>query len=386
MEKKKVLVVLMNRANYARFRSTMQAIKEHPELELLTVVGSGMLLERFGTAAKVVEEDGFTIDREVYMYVEGGTPQTMAQTVGLGIQLLAPILHELKPDVVCTIGDRFETLATAVTATYMNIRLAHTQGGELTGTIDESVRHAITKLAHLHFPATEMSRDRVIQMGENPEYVINTGCPAIDLAKNADLSVERLKKLDLGGTGNVDLTKPYVLVVQHPVTTEYGAGYEQMLETLEALKVINMPVLMQWPNPDAGTDDISKAIRIFREQGEPSFPIKFYKNVEPEDYAALLANASCLIGNSSSFIREGSYLGTPAVLIGSRQQQREVGKNVIYVAHDRGEIAETVLNQIKHGKYKSENIYGDGTAGKQIADAIAKINPPIQKTFHDLGK
>lgn len=381
--KKKVLVVLMNRANYARFRSTMKAIKEHPDLELQVVVGSGMVLDRFGSAVRIVEQDGYKVDREVYMYVEGGNPQTMAQTVGLGIQQLAPIFAELKPDVVCTIADRFETLATAVAATYMNIRLAHSQGGELTGTIDESVRHAITKLAHYHFPATELSKQRVIRMGEDPKYVINTGCPAMDLVTESDLSKARLKKINLNGTGDIDLSEPYVLVVQHPVTTEFGDEQEQMRHTLEALKIINMPAIIQWPNPDAGTDGISKAIRVFRENGESTFPIKYYKNVPPEDYATLLANASCLIGNSSSFIREASFLGTPSVIIGSRQQNRETGKNVAFASHESLDIAEKALAQIKHGPYKKETIFGDGHAGKRIAKAIAELEPPIQKSFHE---
>jgi UDP-hydrolysing UDP-N-acetyl-D-glucosamine 2-epimerase len=317
------------------------------------------------------------------MSIEGENPQTMAQSVGLGLVQLAPIISRLDPDVVVTVADRFETLATAIAASYMNKTLAHIQGGELTGTIDESVRHAITKMSHLHFASTEESRKRVISMGENPKYVFNTGCPSIDLAKDTDTSKERLQKINLGGLGKVDLSKPYILVMQHPVTTEFGQGTKQITETLQAIQKIGIQTIMLWPNPDAGSDDISKAIRIFREKNHFPASIQFFKNIEPEDYATVLANAACAIGNSSSFIRESSFLGTPTVLVGSRQQHREHGKNCIYAEHDSEQIFKAAMNQINHGRYKSEHIYGKGDAGSQIADLIWEISPPVQKEFYE---
>lgn len=383
---KKVLFVLMNRANYARSKSSMEAVANHPELELQVIAGSGMLLERFGKSVKVVREDGFNIDEELYMSIEGENPQTMAQSVGLGLIQLAPAITRLNPDVVVTIADRYETLATAIAATYMNKLLVHIQGGELTGTIDESVRHAITKMAHLHFASTEESRKRIVSMGEIPEFVFNTGCPAMDLAKNADKSIDRLKKIKIGGLGNVDLARPYLLVMQHSVTTEFGQGYQQITETLKALKELKMQTLMLWPNPDAGSDDISKAIRIFREQNHVDFPIQFFKNVDPEDYVTIMANAACLVGNSSSFIREGSFLGIPAVIVGTRQQNREHGENAIYSDYEAAEIVNRCKIQLSHGKFEPNYTYGKGNAGELIADLIAHKNPPVQKVFCDTPK
>lgn len=383
--KKKILFVLINRANYGRAKTVLEAVKNHPNLDLTIVAGSGLLLERFGKAVNVIREDDFIVNEELYMNIEGEIPQTMAQSVGLGLIQLAPIFARTKPDVVVTIADRYEILATAIAATYMNLPLAHIQGGELTGTIDESVRHAVTKLSHYHFTSTEGSRERVIQMGENPDYVFNTGCPSIDLVKNSDISKTRLQSVKIGGLGKIDLSKPYILVMQHPVTTEFGNGFQQMNETLEAVKTINMPTLLLWPNPDAGSDDMSKAIRLFREKNK-DFPIQYFKNLEPEDYYTVLANSSCLIGNSSSFVREGSFLGTPVVMVGSRQNNREHSNNLSSVDYNKDQIAKTAINQIKHGKYKSDNLYGKGDAGTQIADLLATKNPPIQKVFHSIEK
>lgn len=380
--KKKIVVVLMNRANYARSQTILRAIEAHPQLELQIVAGSAMLLERFGRAVEIVRADGFLVTDELYMNLEGHHLEMMAESVGIGLLKLPSIFARLKPDLVLTIADRYETLATAIAATYMNIPLAHTQGGELSGTIDESVRHAITKLAHLHFPATKASRMRLLQMGENPKTVFWTGCPSIDLVAGTNTTPEGLSKVAISGVGDVHLNQPYVLVMQHPVTTEYSQAYEQMLETLRALKIINLPALVLWPNPDAGSDYISKAIRMFREQEQPAFPVMYFKNIEPEDYATVLTNAKCAIGNSSSFIREGAYLGTPAVIVGTRQQQREHGANARFVPHENLAIAEAAIEQIKHGRYPSETIFGDGTAGQQIADILARENPPIQKTFY----
>lgn len=379
---KKVLIVLVNRANYARSKTLMHSIKKDPRLELQVIATSGMLLERFGQAVKIVKEDGFTVNEEIFMSIEGENPLTMTQSVATGLMQFAPAISRLNPDVVITIGDRYETIATAIAGAYLNKIVAHVQGGEITGTIDESVRHAVTKLSHLHFTTTEKSRQRVIRMGENPEYVFNTGCPSIDLVKNSNLTRKHLKTTKIGGLGKVDLDKEYVVVMQHPVTTEFGSSFTQMKETLKTIKKLKMPTLMLWPNPDAGSDEISKAIRLFREE-HPNFPVQFFKNIEPEDFAAVLNNASCLIGNSSSFIREGSYLGTPAVEIGSRQANREHAANVIYADYDVEDIFKKVKSQLKHGRYESSNIYGDGKAGEKIAQLILQTNPPVQKEFYE---
>jgi len=231
--------VVASRANYGRIKGTMQSIKENPELDLQVVVAASALLPRYGKAVDYIEEDGFQINARAYMVVEGGTPSTMAKSTGLAIIELSSIFESLHPDVVLTVADRYETLATAVAASYMNIPLAHTQGGEVTGSIDESVRHAITKLAHIHFPTTELSRQRLIQMGENIEKIYTVGCPSIDLIESLDLGItdEFIETYTRRGVGaGVDFTRPYLVVLQHPVTNEFGEGISQISATLEAVR------------------------------------------------------------------------------------------------------------------------------------------------------
>lgn len=379
MAKRKVCVVVNSRANYGRIKSVLRAIREHPDLDLILIVGASALLWRFGNVAEQIREDGFQTDAIVYSIVEGENPTTMAKSTGMGIMELATQFENLKPDVVITVADRFETIATAIAASYMNIPLAHTQGGEVTGSIDESVRHAITKLAHIHFPATEKAKDNVIRMGEDPEKVFLTGCPAIDIVADLDLTPPDDLLIRYKGVGpDLDIHKPYLVVLQHPVTTEYGSGFDQINETLEAIKSIRMQTIWLWPNVDAGSDSISKGLRMFRENEKPDYA-HFYRHFSVEDYARLIANCACLVGNSSSGIREGSFLGVPAVDIGTRQAHRERAANCINVSYNHKEIEEAIRRQIENGRYPSDTTYGDGTAGEKIAAILADVNINIQK-------
>lgn len=376
---RKVCVVVASRANYGRVKPVLTAIQKHKDLELQLVVGASMMLERYGKAVEVVENDGFIPNKKIYYMLEGESLSTQAKSTGIGIIELSTVFEELMPDVVITVADRFETMATAIAASYLNIPLAHIQGGEITGNIDETVRHAITKLAHYHFPATEESKNRLIKMGEEEWRVLNTGCPSIDTLMQQSLELKNCERFVNQGVGQrIDLTKPYILVIQHPVTSEVDDGYEQIMITLNALKGFEEQKLVLWPNIDAGSDKVSKGIRVFREINR-TLPYRYYKNFPPEIYNCLLANAVCLVGNSSSFIREGSFLGTPAVIVGDRQEGREHGSNVTYVSNDEEKIRESVMSQIAHGKYPSENIFGNGTAGVQIADYLAKVKLDINK-------
>ena len=376
---RKICVVVASRANYARIKTAMEAIREHPDLELQLVAGASLVLERFGNALDIVTQDGFVPDATIRFIIEGETPATMAKSTGLGLLELPTHFERLQPDVVVTVADRFETIATAVAASYMNIPVAHTQGGEVSGSIDESVRHAVTKLAHVHFPATELSAQRVIGMGEDPAWVFNTGCPSIDLVARTDLGLRREVLEQFGGTGeSVDPEQPFLLVMQHPVTTEYGQGFEQINQTLEAVAELGMQTLVFWPNVDAGSEDVAKGIRIFRELGQ-AHGFGFFRNLPPEMFAKLMAHCSCMVGNSSAALREGSFLGTPAVTVGSRQQGREHAPNLVHADHDRAEIADAIRDQIAHGPYERSHLFGDGTAGKQIADKLAELRPRVQK-------
>ncbi len=376
---RKICVVVNSRANYGRIKSAMQAIQAHPDLELQTIVGASALLYRFGHAVDVIRADGFEPSATVYSIVEGENPTTMAKSTGMAIMDLSTQFENLRPDVVLTVADRFETIATAIAASYMNIPVAHTQGGEVTGSIDESVRHAVTKLAHVHFPATDLAKDYLLRMGEEPERVHMTGCPAIDLIAGLDLSLpEDLFKNNKGVGAALDTNKPYLVVLQHPVTTEFGQGFEQVRETLAAVLALDMQTAWLWPNVDAGSDDVSKGLRLHREhQGDGK--LHFYRNFTPEDYARLIGNAACLIGNSSSGLREGAFLGTPVVNIGTRQRNREHGPNVVHAAYDRVEIEAKARAQIAHGTYHCSPLFGDGSAGRRIADILANAEISVQK-------
>jgi UDP-hydrolysing UDP-N-acetyl-D-glucosamine 2-epimerase len=378
---RKVCVVIGSRANYSSIKAVMQAVKAHPALELQLIVGASAVLDRFGSVVDVIERDGFRVDARVNIIIEGETPSTMAKSTGLALLELPTLFDILHPDVVVSVGDRFETMATAVAAAYMNIPVAHTMGGEVTGTIDESIRHAVTKLAHVHFPANQLAGERIIRMGEDPATVHVVGCPRIDLIKEL---VSRRDGLDGGWIdkegvgGHVDVDQPFLLVSQHPVTTEYGHGEEQIQGTLLALEDLQMPTIMLWPNVDAGSEDVSRGMRKFREKRHPEH-VRFVKNFPVEMYARLMQRAACLVGNSSAPIREGAFLGTPAVNVGTRQQGRERGSNVVDVGYDRAQIVDAVRRQIAHGRYPSEHIYGDGAAGPRIADILATSPLRLQK-------
>lgn len=385
---RKICVVVNSRANYGRIKSFLVAAKEHPGIELRLIAGASALLYRFGEVVNIMRHDGFEPNSIVYSIVEGENPTTMAKSTGLAIVELATHFENIKPDIVLTVADRFETLATAVAASYMNIPVAHTQGGEVTGSIDESVRHAISKLAHIHFPATERARDFLVRMGEDPGSIYLTGCPAMDLLTDIDLSMPKdLLDRYTGVGAALDPTKPYIVVLQHPVTTEYGRGFEQINETLKAIARIGgraMQVAWLWPNVDAGSDDVAKGLRMFREKEKPDY-MHFYRNFSPEDYARLINNSHCVVGNSSSGLREGAFLGVPCVNIGSRQRGRERAENVIDVPYNADAIEKAIQTQLKHGRYSCSDLFGNGMAGQKIADILAVHPLSINKTLNYLS-
>jgi UDP-hydrolysing UDP-N-acetyl-D-glucosamine 2-epimerase len=378
---RKVCVLVTARPSYSRIKTALQAINQHPDLELQLVVAASALLDRYGTAVHYMEEDGFHITTRVHMVLEGGNLAAMAKTTGLGMLELATVFDNLKPDVVVTVADRFETIATAVAASYLNIPVAHVQGGEVTGSIDEKVRHAVTKLSDLHFVASEKAADRVIRMGEDPATVHVTGCPSIDLAASIlcrpDLDFNPVERY--GGVGEgIDLSDGYLVVMQHPVTTEYDLARAQVSETLHAVRDVGMPTLWFWPNVDAGSDGTSGGLRTFREQEKPS-NFHFFKNMAPADFLRLLYNSSCLVGNSSVGVRECSFLGIPAVNIGSRQQGRDRGANLVDVDYDRRQILRAIERHLSNGRYPQDTLYGDGRAGGRIAGLLSSAPLRIAK-------
>jgi UDP-hydrolysing UDP-N-acetyl-D-glucosamine 2-epimerase len=371
--KRKICVVITARPSYSRIKTALVAIQNHPDLELQLVVAASALLDRYGSAVNYIEKDGFTITAKVFNVLEGENLTAAAKTTGIGILELSTVFDNIHPDIVLTIADRFETMATAISASYMNIPLAHVQGGEVTGNIDEKVRHAITKLSDFHFVASENARQRLIKMGEDPEYVFNTGCPSIDLA--AQVNEHPAFDFDFfdkyKGVGEqIDLSDGYLVVMQHPVTTEVKESRKHVEATLEVIHELNKPTIWFWPNVDAGADGTSTGIRAFREQHDiPN--IHFLKGLEPLDFLRLLNNARCLIGNSSVGIRESAYLGVPVVNIGTRQNKRERGHNVIDVNYNKNEIKSAICRQWNQKKYERDLVYGGGNAGEKIASLLA---------------
>lgn len=378
-----ICVVVTARPSYSRIKTALQAIKAHSKLNLQLVVAASALLERYGTAVNYIEADGFKIDAKVFNVLEGENLTAAAKTTGIGILELSSVFENLQPDIVVTIADRFETMATAIAASYMNIPLAHIQGGEVTGNIDEKVRHSITKLSDYHLVASEDAEERVIKLGEEKEFVFNTGCPSIDLAHivkcDGDLNFDPYQKY--GGVGAQPLiSEGYIVVMQHPVTNEYTDSRQHIEATLDAVKEIDLPVLWFWPNVDAGADGTSSGIRSYRERYDLKH-VHFFKNMEGQDFLKLLNNAKVLVGNSSVGIRECAYLGVPVVNIGSRQNRRQRGHNVIDVDYNTNAIKNAIEQQLSSGKAEQSCIYGEGNSGEQIADILSEVKLKFHKTI-----
>ncbi|MDT7041572.1 UDP-N-acetylglucosamine 2-epimerase [Candidatus Nitronereus thalassa] len=378
---RKVCVVITARPSYARIKTVLESIRDHPRLELQLIVGASALLERFGPVIDVIRKDGFEPNAVVYMVVEGENLVTTAKSTGLGMVELATIFDNLKPDIVVSIADRYETIATALAASYLNIPVCHVQGGEVTGSIDEKVRHAVTKISNVHCVANTMAAERVIRMGEDPDTVFITGCPSIDLASRVVAQGQNGFNpfAKYGGVGSAfNMEKGYLVVMQHPVTTEYKNSEHQIEETLEAIRTLGYPTFWFWPNVDAGSDRISKSIRRFRELHHIPF-IHFFKNLTPEDFLRLLVGSKCLVGNSSVGIREASFLGVPVVNIGTRQERRDRGANVIDVIYDKKLIQDAIQRHLHNGRYQCETLYGDGKAGPRIANLLSEVPLRIEK-------
>lgn len=371
-------VVLGDRANYGRLKPVMTALAAREELEMQVVCAGTMVLERFGLPIQHVIQDGFHVDAEIYLELEGSAPATMARSLGLGVMEFSSVFQRLKPDLVLLIGDRYEVLAAALAAAYMNRCIVHIQGGEVSGSIDESARHAISKFAHYHVPSTARSAEFLIRLGERPETVLTVGCPSSDLARHLEPGLPA-EVLNSQGSGSViDPEHPYVLAIFHPVSSEYGGERQQMEALLEALHEVHEQTVVLWPNIDAGADQVSKAIRVFQNQNRAT-RTRTLINLVPESYLKLLRQAACAVGNSSSFVREAGYFGTPVVLVGSRQDGREAGEHVTRTPPERGPLVAAVRAQLAHGRYPPLQLYGDGRVSERIAQAVSTLVPYTQK-------
>jgi UDP-hydrolysing UDP-N-acetyl-D-glucosamine 2-epimerase len=358
----------------------LSALNSDPNIELQIVVTASALLDKFGSAVDIIENDGFKINEKIFSVIQGDSIIVSSKITGISIVELSSAFFRLKPHIVISIADRYETIATSIAASYMNIPLAHIQGGEVTGNIDEKVRHANTKLADYHFVSCIDAYQRVIKLGENPEYVFNTGCPSIDLALNIQpLSFDPYRKY--GGVGlRPSLSEGYIVVLQHPVTYEFEDAGVQIQETLDAINGLKIPTLWFWPNIDGGSDKISSILRKNREMNNIDH-IHFFKNFSPIDFLELLKNSKVLVGNSSVGIRECSFLGVPVVNIGTRQNRRMRSINVRDCDYNSDEIKKNIKYWLINERPSSSDIYGDGRSGERIAKILKDVKLINNKTI-----
>lgn len=384
---RRLVVAITARPSYSRIRSAIEALRISSDIAVQVICSGSALLDRYGRVVDLIRDDGFDVAEEIYTFIEGNEPMNMALTTANTIQHTALALRRLSPNWVMTIADRYETMGTAVAAAYMGIPLIHVQGGEITGNIDEKVRHSVTKLADVHLVSTPLAGQRLQRMGESPSTVHVTGCPSIDLARKAmEIPLERVQAAinEYGVGKHLDLRNDFIVVLIHPETDSYEQSYARMQSTLEVVADVGMPTLVFWPNVDAGSDATSKAIRVFRESGRFE-NVHYIKNLEGHIFLRLLHQARCLVGNSSVGIRESAFIGTPVVNLGERQFGRERGSNVLSASWKREEIQEAIRQQLLLSRYPCSTLYGDGKAGQRIADIVCSLNgaPDTNKRFHD---
>ena len=368
-QKRKILYITGTRADYGLMKSALRVIENHPYLNLEIIVTGMHLMPEFGMTINEIKRDTFKI-HEIDASYGKDDKESMANFVGKFIQLLTEKVNEIKPDIILLLGDRGEMLAGAIVGAYHTIPVAHLHGGEVTSTVDEFTRHAITKLAHIHFPATEKSVERIIKMGEDPSNVFVVGAPGLDAILNEKL----IEPVELARKYNLKLSKPILLVVQHPVTIEVDDAPDQIRETLDAIAELKQQTLVIYPNADAGGRGM---IEVIKEYGKYPF-IKTFKNIPYKEYISLMEIVTIMVGNSSSGIIEAPSFGLPVINIGSRQEGREKAENVIGVGYNKEQIKAAIKKALddENFKEKAKNCkspYGDGKAGVVIADILSKI-------------
>ena len=364
----------------------MNELNKRKDVELSVVIGGSALLSKyvskFANVKELLSKDGIKNVHEVFFNLDGDNMVVKAKTVGLGIVEFSNFFNDIKPDVVVVRGDRFEVLAAVVAASYLNIPVAHIEGGDISGTLDESIRHSITKLAHIHFATNEPARQRILSMGEHDKYVFNFGSPDVEVVHKISKESNGIDLNETGSGAPFDFNKDYLMVMYHPVNTELNKLSEQTNKLLQAIYELNFPTIWFWPNADIGAEEISHEIRIFNNEVK-DHKIRFMRYLPPKKFISLLNKTRCLIGNSSAGIKECSYLGVPVVNIGSRQNNRLRAKNILDVEHDIEAIQKAVTMQISKGRYEPSNLYFRKNTGKNIASTLAKIPLYSQKIFHD---
>ncbi|TDD98408.1 UDP-N-acetylglucosamine 2-epimerase [Flavobacterium cellulosilyticum] len=377
----KVFVLIERRADYSRYRPILAKMKEDSFFEIYLVVTGACLLDLHGKDVNYIEEDGFVINAKIPMF-KAGNPDNGAEMVRSMARVLEGVTNELeasKPDIVLSGFDIGGNFAVTIAAAHMNIPVAHIQGGEVTGSIDESIRHAMSKFSHIHFPATQDAKNRLIRLGENPKDIYVTGCPSIDVLVNTPY----LPKEELEKEFDVDFSKPLLLMIQHPVTTEAKSSLDQIKETINAIKNKGVQAIVLLPNNDAGHAQIIEEIK--------NSGLKWLPSLSTIKFVNLYRNAWALIGNSSSGIHETPSLKIPTINIGNRQMGRERAANVIDVPNDQELIEEAIEKALFDTDFRNfvrgiENPYGTGNSAETIVTLLKTIDfdeVSIQKVFYE---
>ncbi|MEG3618573.1 UDP-N-acetylglucosamine 2-epimerase [Magnetovibrio sp. PR-2] len=381
--RRKICVPLTTRGNYAKMKTTLTALRDSDAVTLQVVVGGALLDAGYGPFLETIENDGFPIDHKLDYPAKGGSMYETASAAGLCTSKAAKIFEELQPDVVMIIADRYESLSIAQAAMCMNICIAHLEGGEVSGSIDERIRHAITKLSHIHFPATKQAGERIERLGEAEEHIHVVGTPSLDQIQQMDLgSIDTLQAHlnSRAGAMSINLSQDYLVVSQHSVVTECDEARSQFEQTADAVFRLNLPTVWVLPNDDVGGVESRDVVEALGNKSDAP-PLCVVGGLGLGHYARLLFNAKCLIGNTSSGLREGAFLGVPVVNIGTRQHSRERGHNVMDSGYDSEAIVAAATQQIAHGRYRSDSVYGSGDSGGRIAAVLEKPIPPLDKTI-----
>ncbi len=375
MEKKKLILGVTGiRSEYDIMSSVFRAINNHPNLDLQVVVTGAHLSEAYGHTIDEIHKDGFVVVDEIESLLNGD--QASSRVKGLAIQLqgLVQTVDRVKPDILLVLGDREESMTTALVGAYMNIPVAHLCGGDrVIGNVDDQVRHAVTKLAHVHFVTNSESAERIIRLGEQPFRVFDVGNPGLDRLLEVPVidAVELSQRL---GFTIVD-GEPLVMLIQHVISTEINEAYDQMKASLDAVRELGIKTILSYPNSDAGGQQMIRAIHEY-----DSLPFLYAaKNIPRLEFINLMRRASCLLGNSSAGILEAPLLKLPVINVGNRQRGRLHAKNVQFVPHDRDQIVAAIRRAIFDQSYRNSvdtcsNPYGDGKSSARVADILASIS------------
>lgn len=385
---KRIAVFTGTRAEYGLLHPLLKLLKKDDEVDLKLIVTGTHLSPEFGLTYKQIEEDGFNIDEKIEVLLSSDTATGVAKSVGLAVISYSDALTRLDAEMIIILGDRYEALAMAQTAMLLRVPIVHLHGGEITeGAYDDAIRHAITKLSHLHFASNEQHRKRIIQLGESPDRVFNVGAIGLDNIFNAPL----MSKDELAKSINFDLTKPFFLLTYHPVTLASEdpiKSFNTIITAIDSFPHYN--VIVTYPNADDGGRKIISCIEAWAANAKNKERIKVVPSLGFKRYLSAVKYSSTVIGNSSSGVIEVPSLNVSSVNIGERQKGRISAPSVLHCPVDKQQIIEAIQNSIeitdelKAGTKTVKNPYGNGDTSKKIVELLKITSPDIQKKFFDI--